>query len=88
MTSAEIACWSSHREVWHDIASRRLGTTLVLEDDVDMEIDVADVLQAAIQSLPDDWAIVWLGHCFEDLVPAEQHVKVGHRCVLQSVLPF
>jgi GR25 family glycosyltransferase involved in LPS biosynthesis len=51
---------------------------LVLEDDVDIEADFLQIMQSALSRLPDEWAVLWVGSCFEERFDHEK--KVGHRC--------
>lgn len=71
LTAAKVACWYSHLQVIHRIASEVpfLATsdsacsnvTLILEDDVDMELDIKKRLVGIWNSLPQDWDILFLG---------------------------
>lgn len=79
-TRAQAACYVTHREVWHNIAHRQLPRPiLILEDDVDMELGFPEIVGNAIRSLPSDWAVLFVGHCFEEKVSHED-VRIAHRC--------
>lgn len=69
-------------QVWINMVERKLGVTLVLEDDVDMEDDFVEIVRNAIEALPDDWALFWVGHCYEDMQEHGFRTKVGHRRAL------
>ena len=69
LTLTRIACWYSHLIVIQMAANRAaaatgIGSTLILEDDVDMERDVEMQLSLLWPSLPEDWDIVFLGMLF------------------------
>ncbi|KAF8637003.1 hypothetical protein AX17_003116 [Amanita inopinata Kibby_2008] len=70
LTPARIACWHSHLSVIRNIANdERLGpknAVLILEDDVDMEYDIRDQLADLWPLLPNEWDIVFLGHCWSN----------------------
>lgn len=77
---SQIACFVSHREVWLDISAKDFQRpVLILEDDIDPELDFVESVAAALHNVPDDWAILWVGHCFEEM---QNHhgTRVGHRC--------
>ncbi|TCD68581.1 hypothetical protein EIP91_010369 [Steccherinum ochraceum] len=72
LTRAKIACWYSHMEVIEAIGSD-VGVddecgdvALVLEDDIDMEKDIKERLHALWPSLPPQWDVVFLGHCWSN----------------------
>lgn len=86
-TRAQAACYVSHREVWHNIVHRQLPRpSLVLEDDVDIELEFPEIVGNAIRSLPDDWAVLFVGHCFEEKF-SHQDVRIAHRCELNQSKP-
>ena len=65
LTRARIACWYSHLSVIQKVANSdkpdTVGAALILEDDVDMEKDIALQLRILWPCLPDGWDIVFLG---------------------------
>jgi len=73
---SEIACWYSHVSVIERIANdaslRDNDAALILEDDVDMERDIHARLKHVWAYLPEEWDIVFLGHCCseENFYPA------------------
>eukprot|EP00892_Ulva_mutabilis_P010186 jgi/Ulvmu1/753/UM010_0127.1 len=76
---SQIACFVSHREVWLDIVAKRFQRpVLILEDDIDPDLNFVESVAAALRHVPDDWAVLWVGHCFEEM---QDHTdaKVGHR---------
>ncbi|KAJ7638353.1 hypothetical protein FB45DRAFT_902581 [Roridomyces roridus] len=59
-----IACWHSHFSVIQHITTRSIQkVSLILEDDVDMELDIRERLLSVWNLLPHDWDVVFLGHC-------------------------
>ncbi|KDR68807.1 hypothetical protein GALMADRAFT_34426, partial [Galerina marginata CBS 339.88] len=70
LTPARIACWHSHLSIIHRLANELTtgdtGVAFILEDDVDMEIDIAHQLRGLWPLLPELWDIVFLGHCWSD----------------------
>ncbi|EIM92044.1 uncharacterized protein STEHIDRAFT_46292 [Stereum hirsutum FP-91666 SS1] len=68
LTPAKIACWHSHLEILRAVAAsgHDSGPAVVLEDDVDIEWDIGKRLNEVWSALPDDWDIVFLGHCWSD----------------------
>lgn len=71
LTKERLACWHSHWRVIRLIADRRDDVSLVLEDDVDMELDIRQRLLGVWGSLPSTWDIVFLGRRFRCLLVAE-----------------
>ncbi|KAJ7449465.1 hypothetical protein B0H11DRAFT_1743605 [Mycena galericulata] len=67
LSRSRIACWHSHLSVIRRAADH-VGpkASLILEDDVDMEEDVKERLLSVWGSLPPDWDIVFLGHCWSN----------------------
>ncbi|RPD58512.1 hypothetical protein L227DRAFT_654874 [Lentinus tigrinus ALCF2SS1-6] len=75
LTTAKFACWYSHLDVIQRVAAfgepllgldGSRGAALILEDDVDMERDIRERLRDVWSVLPDDWDIVFLGHCWSN----------------------
>lgn len=64
LTAAKIACWHSHLNVIRQIAENENHSddvSIILEDDVDMEIDIRERLAGLWEGLPGDWDILFLG---------------------------
>jgi hypothetical protein len=57
----EIACWHSHFEVLRKIADGDDDVAIILEDDIDMEWDLARRLRYVWKFLPERWDQVWIG---------------------------
>ena len=61
LTKERLACWHSHWSVIRSVADGQDDVSLVLEDDVDMELDIRQRLLGVWDSLPNPWDIVFLG---------------------------
>eukprot|EP00727_Mastigamoeba_balamuthi_P004645 m51a1_g14179 hypothetical protein (312) ;mRNA; f:50712-51835 len=61
---AGIGCLHTGLRVLLDIASKD-WVALVLEDDVDFEIDIANRTKYIMSHAPSDWDIIRFGHCLE-----------------------
>ena len=61
LTKERLACWHSHWGVIRMIADGNDDVSLVLEDDVDMELDIRQRLLGVWNFLPVAWDIVFLG---------------------------
>ncbi|KZT64019.1 hypothetical protein DAEQUDRAFT_733160 [Daedalea quercina L-15889] len=68
-----------------DAHSQTDEVSVILEDDVDMERDIHDRLREVWRSLPDDWDIVFLGHCWsnETYYPALDNPEHGRPDTLR-----
>lgn len=72
LTRGKIACWRSHIQTLKQIASESYtnhhdnGPSLVLEDDVDVERNFLHLIEDIWPSLPPEWDMVFLGHCWSD----------------------
>lgn len=60
MLPAEIGCYLSHYYLAERILSERLGTALILEDDIVFEPGIAAVLQALVNLREVDWKVIRL----------------------------
>jgi hypothetical protein len=69
LTPARVACWHSHLCAIRTFIDRGEGDSddvaIVLEDDVDIEKDIADRLSAIWKDLPAGWDMVLLGKSTE-----------------------
>ncbi|CAG8690839.1 2493_t:CDS:1, partial [Acaulospora colombiana] len=57
------ACFISHYRVFQSIAENDYSSTLILEDDVDMEMDIIPIITGIHDILPTDWETLFIGHC-------------------------
>ena len=85
-------CFASHRKCWKEIVDRNLDWALILEDDVRFTDDAPVVLKNALDSLPSDFDILYLG-CFGEcgsdpgIHVAILHSIIGFRKLKNSQLP-
>ena len=63
LSDVELAVWASHARIWKEVATRRLSSALVLEDDVDAETFMPKVILELYGHMPEDWDMVYLGVC-------------------------
>lgn len=71
----EIACSLSHRNLYATIVEKRWEKVLVLEDDVLPLVENMEDLQAALEELPKDWELVYLGYLKHEKVTAGLKIK-------------
>ncbi|CAG8809853.1 3759_t:CDS:1, partial [Racocetra fulgida] len=58
-------CYLSHYEIFESIIENGYEIALIFEDDVDMERNFTDIMTEALHNVPDDWDLLYLGHCGE-----------------------
>ena len=58
LSPGEIGCYASHLLVWRTIVERDLPHALVLEDDVQIENDAAELVDELLRVLPQGWDYV------------------------------
>lgn len=61
LSRGEIGCALSHREIYRAIVKEGIGTALILEDDIELDENIEEVIDA-VEGFPVDWDIVLLGH--------------------------
>jgi glycosyl transferase, family 25 len=62
LNPGELACSLSHRMVYEEMIKHNWQKVLILEDDVLPLYDHLDELPAALNELPADWELVYLGY--------------------------
>ena len=60
-TKGTIGCGMSHMSLWKQIAKNDVQSALILEDDVVFTKNAMDVLEKAMDQLPEDWDLLYLG---------------------------
>ncbi|CAG8558529.1 6748_t:CDS:1 [Dentiscutata heterogama] len=60
------ACYLSHYSVIESIVKNGYKNTMILEDDVDMELNITDIMSEVHRNLPNNWDILYLGSCHEE----------------------
>ncbi|CAG8486100.1 19647_t:CDS:1 [Cetraspora pellucida] len=71
------ACYLSHYDVYKSIVENGYDKTLILEDDIDMELEIFDIMPGIHRNLPNDWELLFLGHC---------HERMGKTTILDNEL--
>jgi glycosyl transferase family 25 len=60
-TPSTIGCAASHAKAWRRAARSGRPYTLVLEDDVELDLDARDVIQRVLKRVPSDADVIVLG---------------------------
>ncbi|KAJ8072738.1 hypothetical protein PM082_016297 [Marasmius tenuissimus] len=92
VSPARVACWHSHLKAIRNIAMnpQTNDITIILEDDIDMEMDIRQRLSPIWALLPADWDMIFLGHCWSDeakyppLQPPSNLSCTSPECRLQA----
>lgn len=62
LTLGEIGCALSHKKVYEDILANGYRNALILEDDLMVNSDTSEILSKALEELPADWELLFLGY--------------------------
>jgi len=81
----EVACSLSHRMLYETIVKNQWEKILILEDDVLPLQNVLDSLPYAINELPSDWDLVYLGYIKHEKVTAWLWIKQCFYKILSAV---
>ena len=81
----EIACALSHRMVYDAMIENGWEKVLILEDDVLPVYDKLDQLTAAMDELPADWELVYLGYLKHEVVTAALKRKQFFYRIISSI---
>ena len=81
----EIACSLSHRNLYAAMIENDWKKVLILEDDVLPVFENLDDLPAAIQELPANWELVYLGYLKHEQVTAALKAKQFFYKILSSI---
>lgn len=57
-----IGCALSHYAVYNDILDKGYQKALILEDDLFIDTNALGTFEKALNELPDDWQLLYLGH--------------------------
>lgn len=71
----EIACSLSHRNLYATVIENDWKKVLILEDDALPIVDAMSELPAALEELPQDWELVYLGYLKHERVTAGLRAK-------------
>jgi glycosyl transferase, family 25 len=58
LSPGEIACYASHMKAWNTLLVSRYPYALVLEDDARVPPNLADLVEAIVEALPQRWDLV------------------------------
>ena len=83
--SGEVACSLSHRMLYETIVKNQWEKVLILEDDVLPLQSVLDSLPNAINELPGDWDLVYLGYIKHEKVTAALRIKQCFYKILSTI---
>ncbi|KAL2086344.1 hypothetical protein ACEWY4_017403 [Coilia grayii] len=77
LTKGELGCFLSHYNIWKEIVSRGLKTSLVIEDDLRFEVFFKRRLQNLMQEVESqglDWDLIYIGRKRMQVEHAEKAV--------------
>ncbi|KAH8825513.1 hypothetical protein DL96DRAFT_116366 [Flagelloscypha sp. PMI_526] len=85
LTPGRVACWHSHLSLLLKIANEveDAKVSVVLEDDVDLEENIEEQLVGLWGALPNEWDILFLGHCWSD---ETHHLPIAQISTLKTSL--
>lgn len=58
-----VGCTLGHRGMWQDMVDHDYETALFMEDDIDVDTNIESLLSTALEQIPQQWQILFLGHC-------------------------
>jgi GR25 family glycosyltransferase involved in LPS biosynthesis len=62
--AAQVGCWLSYLMLLKEIAeSNTTKATIMLEDDVDLDVDFYEKVNSSLVDMPADWDVLLCGHC-------------------------
>jgi len=85
LNPGEIACSLSHRNVYTAMIENDWKKVLILEDDVLPLTEKMDALPEALNELPGDWELVYLGYLKHENVTAGLKVKQFFYKILSAL---
>lgn len=69
MQEGQIGCSWSHAEVYKDVIAKGYQKVLILEDDVVIDRQAANLFLQILKELPKDWELVYLGFAERETPP-------------------
>lgn len=75
LNEGQLACALSHRRIYEEMVSKGYKRVLVFEDDVVPCFDRLSQLPGALQQLPNDWELVYLGYTKNEDITLKQQLK-------------
>jgi glycosyl transferase, family 25 len=85
LNDGEIACSLSHRSIYAAMVQHHWQRVLVLEDDVLPVFSQLALLPQAINELPADWELVYLGYLKHEQVTASLKIKQFFYKIISSL---
>jgi glycosyl transferase family 25 len=87
LNTGEIACSLSHRRIYENILEKGWQHVLIFEDDVVPDFAQVETLEKALNELPSDWDLVYLGYLKNETASPGRRIKnAWYR--LQALLGF
>lgn len=62
LTLPQIACSMAHRNILKEMIKKSYENVLIFEDDILIQGNHVDRIEAALSELPNDWDLLYLGH--------------------------
>lgn len=63
---SKLGCWQSHVLATRE-AERAGVTTIILEEDVDIDVEFSNIVRNALDDLPKNWDILRIGSCLDSM---------------------
>lgn len=78
VTIGQVGCYISHYILWQNLESDRNNTILIVEDDVSLVPNFVKSLHHYLQSVPEDWELLYIGY--------ESLDNIEHKCINNKVI--
>lgn len=75
MNTGEIACSLSHRNIYQTIVDNNWKRVLIFEDDVVPDLQNLPLIESAINELPEDWELFYLGYLKNEKITIGKKLK-------------
>ncbi len=85
LNEGEIACSLSHRSIYAAMTANNWQRVLILEDDVLPVFSKLELLPQAMQELPADWDLVYLGYLKHEKITASLRIKQFFYKLISSI---
>lgn len=87
-STSMLGIYLAHRYIWEEIVHKKIAQAVIFEDDVTFTHDISTVLPKAIQEVPLDWELLYLGciTCSDKISPLIKgfmKLKNIHTCDLE-----
>ncbi len=81
----ELACSLSHRMVYEEMIKHQWQKVLILEDDVLPLFNNLEILHHAVEELPANWELVYLGYLKHETVTPKLKIKQLFYKIISSI---